>query len=88
MPERLLHAGCAPSGVAGEALIECVELGGVGRVVVAVEVQVEDAAGAGDRARARTARRAFVRAVDVLIAVAVAVAGFLVDGELDLKLNE
>ncbi len=61
--EGLTGACGSSAGVAGEALRQCIKQRGIVAVVVAVEVQIEDAAGAGHRAGAGGARRALVRGV-------------------------
>ena len=84
--EWLTHVGRASAGVAGETLREGVELASVRGVVIAVEIEVQDAAGTGDRSRvAGGPNRSLVHGIDILIPVAVAVAGVLVNDELAVR---
>ncbi|MEK6677680.1 MAG: hypothetical protein AABZ47_18760, partial [Planctomycetota bacterium] len=69
MCEGLGDSGRREAGGAHGTLRQSVELGGVGTVIIAVEVEVEDTAGARDGARACHSDRAFVGGVDIAVSV-------------------
>jgi hypothetical protein len=83
VPPRLPNAREAPAGVGHVAVVERGEQRFVRGVVVAVEVQVEDAAGgrwATAAAGAAGLDRVLVDVVHVTVSVVVAVAACLMDG--------
>src|SRR5262245_7340277 len=69
MRERLLNAGSQSPRRPLQALGQGIKLRRIRRVVIPVEVQVEDAAGSTDSSCAGRADRALVGRIDVAIAV-------------------
>lgn len=93
MREGLVDGGGDAAGVAGQALREVVEFRRVVVVVIAVEIQVEDAALARYGSGARAAGRPLVRGIYVSVTIPVTVAGLLVYGHFtvggeDVALDE